>query len=67
MVRVGILGGRRLRVTSPWPGLAMEDSKGDFIGMLDESSVVSCREEEGGEEEVTERESGIVAVTAEMG
>lgn len=34
VVRVGEEGGRRERTTLPWPGLAMEDSKGDFRGML---------------------------------
>ena len=47
-------------MTSPWPGLAMEDSKGDLIGMLEEvlSATEACRE---GEDEETEKNSGIVA------
>lgn len=32
-MRVGLLGGRRERTTVPWPGFAMEDSKGERMGI----------------------------------
>lgn len=37
VVRVGLFGGRRERMTVPWPGFAMEDSKGERIG------IAGCR------------------------
>jgi hypothetical protein len=37
VVRVGLLGGRRERTTVPWPGFAMEDSKGERMG------IAGCR------------------------
>ena len=30
---MGLLGGRRERTTVPWPGFAMEDSKGERMGI----------------------------------
>jgi hypothetical protein len=37
VVRVGLFGGRRERTTVPWPGFAMEDSKGERMG------IAGCR------------------------
>jgi hypothetical protein len=61
VVRVGLFGGRRERTTVPWPGFAMEDSKGERMGiagcrMVPSVCVVlsgerSLEKEEGSQEE----------------